>query len=92
MIFAKVQTNRSSLQKYMADFRSMHEPNEGLISPRPTAGSSQQFYYALVMLNDGSKMHQISKKFPKYKILNSAEFEAFKDEIVHSWKINIKSE
>jgi hypothetical protein len=84
-IYAKVQTNRQTLEKYILKFRHNKIDGESLIAPRPLPGRFQRFYFALVILAKGSNNHAISSIFAKYSVLSKEDFDALSNEVKFSW-------
>jgi hypothetical protein len=84
-IYAKVQTNRQTLEKYILKFRYNKIEGESLIAPRPLPGRFQRFYFALVVLVEGSNNHATSSAFANYLILSKDEFENLRNDVKYSW-------
>ena len=84
-IYAKVQTNRQTLEKYILKFRHNKIEGESLVAPRPLPGRFQRFYFALVILVEGSNNHATSGAFTNYSILSKDEFDNLRSEVKYSW-------
>lgn len=87
IIFAKVQTNRVTLKKYMHSFQEDHITGERLIAPRPLPGEMQGGYILYLKLKKDSNNYISAKRFKKYFELSKQKYNEEVSLVKYSWDI-----
>lgn len=87
-IYCVVQTNRATLQKYIAEFKRNITDNEELIAPRPLLRQNHNYYHAYIKAIRNGANHIRAKSFKNYKEIDESEYKKTIQEIEHSWRVN----
>jgi hypothetical protein len=85
MKYYKVQSNRKKITSLIVSFRRNLSNGEKLISPRPEAGKTTLYYYAIVCVNDGGFNEASVLAIKNKKELNCTDFESEKSAIKFFW-------
>jgi len=85
MIFAKIQTNRVSLKRYLTSFQYNRVVGEVLIAPRPEQGKEQRYYFAYLIVKRNSVNYLNANKFKGYKELNKETYSKAVGQVEHPW-------
>jgi len=85
LFHAKITTNRSTLMKYIEMFRRGKTQSESLAAPRPLPGKAQISYYALVTLEENSKLHSYFAELGKLTMMNKKQYQKEIGKIKYCW-------
>ncbi len=85
--YARVQTNRSTLKKYIEVFKRLKDPDEELVAPRPLPGTMQMSYFALLRLKSGSENCKFFEQSEKCAFIKKPEYERLKNGLTYTWTV-----
>lgn len=87
MIYAKIQTNRASLKKYLIYFKYNKEQGEVLMAPRPQVGEDQRYYVAYLIVMKNSANYLSAKRFKGYRELNKKIYSKIVGKMEYFWSV-----
>ena len=87
MNYYKVQSNRQKIKSLIDGFKDNIVKGEALISPRPEAGKSTLYYYAIVCVSQGSPNEEAVLSIKNKKELTKLDFQAEKNTIKFFWEV-----
>ncbi len=85
--YAKVQTNRVSLKRFMSIFQENISKGEICVAPRPKPGVMQYSYCAYLQAKQDSYNYSVAKKFKGYTELTKKKHTALVSKTKYSWVI-----
>lgn len=85
--YARIQTNRATLAKFLKEFEAYLAPGEELSAPRPLPKSFQKFYVAYIQVADHGENHQRAKRFKNYTEISREDYLESIEGINYSWSV-----